>query len=51
LCGPLRHPRKRPVNPMNIHEYQAKEVPRGFGAPVPKGKAAFTVEEAVAAAK
>ncbi len=36
---------------MNIHEYQAKEVLRGFGAPVPKGKAAFTVEEAVAAAK
>ena len=36
---------------MNIHEYQAKEVLRGFGAPVPKGKAAFTVAEAVAAAK
>jgi succinyl-CoA synthetase beta subunit len=36
---------------MNIHEYQAKEVLRGFGAPVPRGKAAFTVEEAVAAAK
>jgi succinyl-CoA synthetase beta subunit len=36
---------------MNIHEYQAKEVLRGFGVPVPNGKAAFTVEEAVAAAK
>ena len=36
---------------MNIHEYQAKEVLRGFGAPVPRGKAAFTVAEAVAAAK
>jgi succinyl-CoA synthetase beta subunit len=36
---------------MNIHEYQAKEVLRGFGLPVPRGKAAFTVEEAVAAAK
>jgi len=36
---------------MNIHEYQAKEVLRGFGAPVPKGKPAFTVAEAVAAAK
>jgi succinyl-CoA synthetase beta subunit len=36
---------------MNIHEYQAKEVLRGFGVPVPKGKAAFTVEEAVAAAQ
>ena len=28
---------------MNIHEYQAKEVLRGFGVPVPNGKAAFTV--------
>jgi len=36
---------------MNIHEYQAKEVLRGFGAPVPRGKVAFTVGEAVAAAK
>jgi len=36
---------------MNIHEYQAKEVLRGFGVPVPKGKPAFTVEEAVAAAE
>ena len=36
---------------MNIHEYQAKEVLRGFGAPVPRGKPAFTVAEAVAAAK
>ena len=36
---------------MNIHEYQAKEVLRGFAVPVPLGKAAFTVEEAVAAAK
>jgi len=36
---------------MNIHEYQAKEVLRGFGAPVPRGKPALSVEEAVAAAK
>ncbi|HEY1630489.1 MAG TPA: ADP-forming succinate--CoA ligase subunit beta [Rhizomicrobium sp.] len=36
---------------MNIHEYQAKELLRGFNVPVPKGKAAFTVEEAVEAAK
>jgi succinyl-CoA synthetase beta subunit len=35
---------------MNIHEYQAKEVLRGFGAPTPKGRAAFTVDEAVTAA-
>ncbi|HEY8696013.1 MAG TPA: ADP-forming succinate--CoA ligase subunit beta [Rhizomicrobium sp.] len=36
---------------MNIHEYQAKEVLRGFGIPVPRGKPAFSVDEAVAAAK
>src|SRR5690348_15587782 len=36
---------------MNIHEYQAKEVLRGFGAPVPRGKPAFTPAEAVEAAK
>src|SRR6201986_4140143 len=36
---------------MNIHEYQAKEVLRAFGAPTPKGKPAFSVDEAVAAAK
>ncbi len=36
---------------MNIHEYQAKHVLAGFGVPVPKGKPAFTVEEAVKAAE
>ena len=36
---------------MNIHEYQAKEVLRGFGVPVGKGLAAFTVDEAVEAAE
>jgi succinyl-CoA synthetase beta subunit len=36
---------------MNIHEYQAKEILRGFGVPVPRGKPAFTVREAVKAAK
>jgi succinyl-CoA synthetase beta subunit len=35
---------------MNIHEYQAKELLARFGVPVPKGVAAFSVEEAVAAA-
>src|SRR5881409_871466 len=35
---------------MNIHEYQAKAVLREFGVPVPRGIAAFTVEEAVKAA-
>jgi succinyl-CoA synthetase beta subunit len=36
---------------MNIHEYQAKEVLRAYGAPTPRGFPAFSVEEAVAAAK
>ena len=36
---------------MNIHEYQSKEVLRQFGVNVPNGKPAFTVDEAVAAAK
>jgi succinyl-CoA synthetase beta subunit len=34
---------------MNIHEYQAKELLASFGVPVPKGIAAFTVDEAQAA--
>jgi succinyl-CoA synthetase beta subunit len=36
---------------MNIHEYQAKELYRKYGIPVPKGIPAFTAEEASAAAK
>jgi succinyl-CoA synthetase beta subunit len=36
---------------MNIHEYQAKEVLRGFGVPVAKGIPAFSVDEAVKAAQ
>ncbi|PIW56234.1 MAG: ADP-forming succinate--CoA ligase subunit beta [Sphingomonadales bacterium CG12_big_fil_rev_8_21_14_0_65_65_10] len=36
---------------MNIHEYQAKELLAEHGIAVPKGIAAMTVEEAVAAAK
>ncbi|GGB56718.1 ADP-forming succinate--CoA ligase subunit beta [Fictibacillus barbaricus] len=36
---------------MNIHEYQGKEILRKYGVAVPKGKVAFTVEEAVEAAK
>jgi succinyl-CoA synthetase beta subunit len=36
---------------MNIHEYQAKEVLRAYGAPTPRGFPAFSVDEAVAAAK
>ncbi|ODT12847.1 MAG: succinate--CoA ligase subunit beta [Kaistia sp. SCN 65-12] len=36
---------------MNIHEYQAKAVLKEFGAPVSRGIAIFTPEEAEAAAK
>ncbi|MNB64187.1 Succinyl-CoA ligase [ADP-forming] subunit beta [compost metagenome] len=36
---------------MNIHEYQGKEMLRGYGVAVPNGRVAYTVEEAVAAAQ
>ncbi len=36
---------------MKIHEYQAKEILRTFGVPVPRGIPAFTVQEAVEAAQ
>ncbi len=36
---------------MKIHEYQGKEILRKFGVPVPQGSVAFSVDEAVAAAK
>ncbi|MFN0040635.1 MAG: ADP-forming succinate--CoA ligase subunit beta [Burkholderiales bacterium] len=36
---------------MKIHEYQAKEVLRKYGVPVPRGVPCFSVEEAVDAAK
>ncbi|OGU43994.1 MAG: succinate--CoA ligase subunit beta [Ignavibacteria bacterium GWC2_56_12] len=36
---------------MKIHEYQGKEILKRFGVPVPQGKVAFTVDEAVEAAK
>jgi succinyl-CoA synthetase beta subunit len=36
---------------MKIHEYQAKEILRQFGVPVPRGIAVFTVQEAVEAAQ
>lgn len=31
---------------MNIHEYQAKEILKRFGIPVPRGRAVFTPQEA-----
>src|SRR5437016_8282553 len=36
---------------MNIHEYQGKELVRGFGVATPRGFPAFSVDEAVEAAK
>jgi len=36
---------------MKIHEYQAKSLLAKYGVPVPRGKVAFSVDEAVAAAK
>ena len=36
---------------MNIHEYQGKELLAGYGVNVPRGKVAFTVNEAVTVAK
>ena len=36
---------------MNIHEYQAKQVLKEFGVPVPRGGVAFTADEAVKVAE
>ena len=36
---------------MKIHEYQAKEILRQHGVPVPRGRVAFSVEEAKTAAE
>ena len=36
---------------MNIHEYQAKQLLKQYGVAVPRGIPAFSVDEAVAAAK
>lgn len=35
---------------MKIHEYQAKELLKKYGIPIPDGRAAFSVEEALSAA-
>ncbi|GAB7522043.1 ADP-forming succinate--CoA ligase subunit beta [Paraburkholderia sp. 2C] len=36
---------------MNIHEYQAKELLKGYGVAVPNGRVAFTPDDAAAAAR
>src|SRR5664279_4271261 len=38
-------------SPMNIHEYQAKELLQKFGVATPRGKAATTPDEAEQAAR
>lgn len=48
---PFFEKNKEETGHMNIHEYQAKEVLSRYGVATPPGKVAFTVEEAVAAAK
>ena len=53
-CCPLwasGPPSIRREPPMKIHEYQAKDILRQFGVPVPRGIPAFTVQEAVEAAQ
>jgi succinyl-CoA synthetase beta subunit len=47
----MKAPQERLRRAMNIHEYQAKELLAKFGAPVPAGHAALSVEAAVEAAK
>jgi succinyl-CoA synthetase beta subunit len=36
---------------MKIHEYQGKDILRRYGVPVPRGEAAFSVDEALAVAQ
>ena len=36
---------------MNVHEYQAKQLLKGFGVPVAPGGPAFTPDEAAKAAQ
>ena len=36
---------------MHIHEYQAKDILSAYGAPVPRGRPAFSVEEALSVAE
>ena len=36
---------------MNIHEYQAKDLLRQYGVPVPAGSVAHSVEQAAAVAR
>src|SRR6478609_7208038 len=43
--------RARSKTEVKIHEYQAKAILAKYGVPVPKGKVAFSVNEAIANAR
>jgi succinyl-CoA synthetase beta subunit len=52
LSALAQRPRKgRRRGRMKIHEYQGKDILRRYFVPVPRGEAAFSVDEAVAVAK
>src|SRR5437870_595477 len=44
-------PQRRGEAPMNLHEYQARDLLRGFGLPVPEHMVVSCAEEAAAAAR
>src|SRR5688572_5022388 len=46
--SPRASPPLRVLTPMNIHEYQAKDLLRAYGAPVAEGHVAETVQQAAA---
>src|SRR5450755_945376 len=50
-CAPCASFRVLRGSPMKIHEYQGKQLFARYGIPIPKGYAAFTVDEAEAQAK
>ncbi len=44
-------PYDQKISKMKLHEYQAKDLLKKYGVPVPEGRVAFEVEEAVGIAK
>jgi succinyl-CoA synthetase beta subunit len=48
---PGQRPPADDASPMKIHEYQGKEIFRKYGVPTPRGLPAFSVDEALEAAK
>ena len=51
IRAPTFQERFQPGETMNIHEYQAKQLLKDYGIPVPEGGHAITVQEAVEAAE